>query len=412
MKTLLVVALALAIPATAVAKPELNTPTSIVYGEATSSEGGPAAFTVSAYHTSGQDPPRRTPAPFTCTWDGTSVSGKGEATFPNSEFPNVFFALDRLTEVTCTMGDSEEPLVKTFNVKVLDTTAPTIRQVPDSIVVAATEPGGNRLTYALPTATDLVDGPVAVKCTPPSGSLFKIGSTIVSCVSVDARANEASKSFTVTVTSPPPPPPAPAPPPPPAPAPPADTTPPGEVVALTIGVRATSVLLSWTLPSDTDFGGVEIVRRTAGGPAETLYSGTATSFVDRAVRARTTYTYVVAAIDAAGNRSGGISRTVTTRAALIAPSTGARLVAPPVLRWTPIPATSYYNVQLWRSGKKILSAWPTAPRFALRASWIYVGKRYRLSPGTYRWYVWPGRGARAAGNYGRVVGTRTFVIRG
>src|SRR5262249_28782483 len=49
-------------------------------------------------------------------------------------------------------------------------------------------------------ATDLVDGAVAVTCSPPSGSLFGPGTTTVTVSATDAHGNQLTKSFTVTVT--------------------------------------------------------------------------------------------------------------------------------------------------------------------------------------------------------------------
>jgi hypothetical protein len=55
------------------------------------------------------------------------------------------------------------------------------------------------------TATDIVDGSVAVHCDPASGSTFPIGTTTVQCTATDAHNNTADGSFTVTVgdTTPP-----------------------------------------------------------------------------------------------------------------------------------------------------------------------------------------------------------------
>jgi hypothetical protein len=55
------------------------------------------------------------------------------------------------------------------------------------------------------TATDDVDGPVPVVCTPPSGTRFPLGITSVSCTAQDAAGNTATGGFTVTVrdTTPP-----------------------------------------------------------------------------------------------------------------------------------------------------------------------------------------------------------------
>jgi hypothetical protein len=54
--------------------------------------------------------------------------------------------------------------------------------------------------YALPTASDLVDGPVPVTCLPASGSTFNAGSTTVNCSATDSRGNTAHSSFVVTIT--------------------------------------------------------------------------------------------------------------------------------------------------------------------------------------------------------------------
>ncbi|MFZ0090593.1 MAG: hypothetical protein WAL63_13850, partial [Solirubrobacteraceae bacterium] len=70
---------------------------------------------------------------------------------------------------------------------------------------------------------------------------------------------------------------------------------------------------------------------------------------------------------------------------------------------------AYYNVQVFRHGK-ILSAWPKRASLQLAKSWRFGGHRYRLKPGRYRWYVWPGFGRRSAAHYGRRVGSGTFVV--
>jgi hypothetical protein len=72
----------------------------------------------------------------------------------------------------------------------------------------------------------------------------------------------------------------------------------------------------------------------------------------------------------------------------------------------------YYNVQLFRGGRKILSAWPTRAIYQLKRHWTFRGRRYRLSPGIYRWYVWPGYGARAEHRFGRLLVKRRFKIVG
>ena len=80
-----------------------------------------------------------------------------------------------------------------------------------------------------------------------------------------------------------------------------------------------------------------------------------------------------------------------------------------MLRWRRIARASHHNVQLFRNGKKILSAWPTRPTTSCRA-WSYGGKRHRLGKGTYRWLLWAGYGHRSEHRYGKLLGKRTFIV--
>jgi len=188
--------------------------------------------------------------------------------------------------------------------------------------------------------------------------------------------------------------------------------PPGNVQNLVVRATAQAVTLSWQLPADPDFAFVSITRRLGTMAPVLIYSGTDARFTDWGVRRGRTYTYVVTTQDLARNRSTGIARTVTvpTASRLLAPAAGARLSAPPLLRWRPVARATYYNVQIWRSGRKILSVWPGRTQYRVRSSWRFGGASYRLTPGRYRWYVWPGLGARSAARYGRLLGQSTFVI--
>ena len=58
----------------------------------------------------------------------------------------------------------------------------------------------------------------------------------------------------------------------------------------------------------------------------------------------------------------------------------------------------------------VLSAWPAHPGYQLRRTWRYKGRRYKLRPGVYRWYVWPGIGRISAGRFGPMLGSSTFVV--
>lgn len=82
-------------------------------------------------------------------------------------------------------------------------TAPPVLALPADVRTPATSVWGATVTYSV-TSTDLVDPAPAVSCTPPSGSLFPIGTTTVWCAATDRTGNVARGSFAVTVTAGPP----------------------------------------------------------------------------------------------------------------------------------------------------------------------------------------------------------------
>jgi hypothetical protein len=169
------------------------------------------------------------------------------------------------------------------------------------------------------------------------------------------------------------------------------------------------VTLTYKLAAGVDH--VTIARSAANGDLQTVYEGNATSFTDRGLANGVEYRYLVRSADAAGNSSPGVAIAVTPRRNYLrAPKDGARLRKPPKLVWARNAEASYYNVQLFRGENKILSTWPVGASLKLRRTWNYQGKRYRLTKGTYRWYVWPGFGARSRVDYGAMLGSRTFEI--
>jgi hypothetical protein len=188
-----------------------------------------------------------------------------------------------------------------------------------------------------------------------------------------------------------------------------DATPPSLAAAASTGDR--SVALSWQVGGDiAPIASVSVVRRAGGDPAATVYRGTAGGYDDTHVRNGVRYTYTITAVDAAGNSS---TQTITAIPSqrLLAPIDGARVTSPPTLSWTPVRGATYYNVQLYRGGStKVLSIWPAHASLQLRRKWRFEGRRYKLKPGRYRWYVWPGFGKRRAARYGPRIGSGTFVM--
>jgi hypothetical protein len=107
-----------------------------------------------------------------------------------------------------------------FTISVQDTTPPVIANVPSDLTVAATGPAGAVVAFESPEVTDLVDPSPTVTVTPASGTVFPIGTTMVTITAADHSYNSASATFTVDVQAQPiSPSPTPAPPSEPAPSP-------------------------------------------------------------------------------------------------------------------------------------------------------------------------------------------------
>ena len=86
--------------------------------------------------------------------------------------------------------------VQTVEIAVNDVTPPVV--TVESKTVEATSPSGATVSYAA-SAVDNVDGPLTPTCTPPSGSLFGLGATTVTCQATDAAGNTGSGTGTIRV---------------------------------------------------------------------------------------------------------------------------------------------------------------------------------------------------------------------
>jgi hypothetical protein len=107
------------------------------------------------------------------------------------------FALGTTTVNCSATDDASNTASGSFTVTVQDTTAPSLT-LPANFAVAATSISGAVVTYSA-SASDLVDGSVAVTCSPASGSTFGPGTTTVNCSAMDTAGNTGHGSFTVTV---------------------------------------------------------------------------------------------------------------------------------------------------------------------------------------------------------------------
>ena len=173
--------------------------------------------------------------------------------------------------------------------------------------------------------------------------------------------------------------------------------------------RNGSDIVTWKSSSPSDTAVVQRWQRgTKSQPV--VFRGAGASFQDKKVVAGLEYIYAVQTFDQAGNASkrrlvAGLAKIVTMRHLPYVP----RVADQPILRWAGVKGANYYNVQLYRGSKRVYAAWPTTNHLGLPAKWRWNGKRHRLSPGKYRWYVWAGFGARSFARY-RTVGSAQFVV--
>jgi hypothetical protein len=79
-----------------------------------------------------------------------------------------------------------------------DTARPFLGAVPQVVRVRSSR--ATVVRYRVPAGRDAVDGQVAVRCTPPSGTRFRVGRTVVRCEAVDKSGNAAVRTFVVLVT--------------------------------------------------------------------------------------------------------------------------------------------------------------------------------------------------------------------
>ena len=185
------------------------------------------------------------------------------------------------------------------------------------------------------------------------------------------------------------------------------TPPPAPVVDSLPGNK--SVALEWSTSPDSQ---AEVARVDGDAPPVVVYRGPGGTFGDRSLKNGRRYRYDVSLIDQAGNRAVGTTSTVPTSSNLLVPPRGSRIpaVARPQLIWKPVRNASYYNVQIFRGRNKVLSTWPRQTMLRLKRRWRFGGKQYRLVPGKYCWYVWPGKGRRSKRDYGKRLGKSCFRI--
>jgi hypothetical protein len=57
--------------------------------------------------------------------------------------------------------------------------------------------------------------------------------------------------------------------------------------------------------------------------------------------------------------------------------------------WAPIADATAYRVELFRKQARVFATDTRRPAVTIPARWTFAGRDRRLTPGEYRWYVWP-----------------------
>jgi hypothetical protein len=81
-----------------------------------------------------------------------------------------------------------------------------------------------------------------------------------------------------------------------------------------------------------------------------------------------------------------------------------------VITWKQMPKATYYDLVLWRDGKRVLDLWPTSPHALVTSLASHRGAYHRLQPGRYRWFAYPGYGSKTSHRYGKLAGSGALLV--
>jgi hypothetical protein len=339
------------------------------------------------------------PAPADCTgWYRGSVTVKwgwntGDAVYfagdclPNPD-PWVTFSADTAgLETWCEVKDADtNDRTRRSVVLHIDKTAPSVA----AITARPPDYGGwfNHPVSVLFQGSDATSG--VASCSSSTYAGPDAAGAVISGSCQDVAGNVGTGSFALNYDATPPPPPS------------VDAMP---------GNRR--VRVTWTSSADSSS---EVVRFSRNQAPVVIYQGTGDAVTDRSLRNGRRYRYVVTRIDQAGNRAAAATSSVPTASRLLLPFPGERIrltgegTSLPLLVWKPVRRASYYNVQVFRRGRKILSVWPERTQRRLERRWTYRGTAQKLTAGRYCWHVWPGYGKRSQRQYGKRLGTSCFRV--
>jgi hypothetical protein len=115
-----------------------------------------------------------------------------ELDFDTSVLPDGVYSVDAVA-----WDASGNGAASGFSIQVGSLPPPTLT-VPRNMTVEAVDASGAVVKYKA-SARDYQGVTLAVRCTPPSGATFRLGTTKVVCTTSDAYGNSVTKSFTITV---------------------------------------------------------------------------------------------------------------------------------------------------------------------------------------------------------------------
>jgi hypothetical protein len=197
----------------------------------------------------------------------------------------------------------------------------------------------------------------------------------------------------------------------------ADTTAPGAPSRISVlrprtrsHAKLVPLRLRWVNPASPDFARVVVVLNAKHAPrtaadGSVVYRGRGTGAGFK-LRAGAAAHLALFAYDRSGNVSRPARKDVSLAALIpLRPVTGSVVQSAPLLTWKAVPGVAYYNVQLFRNGRRVITEWPTHASLRLDAG--------KLEGGTYTWFVWPALkgGSRASATFGDLIGRATFAYR-
>ena len=131
------------------------------------------------------------------TFDGGSADPDGDPVTLSVDPPGPYPV--GTTPVTVTVRDNRNGVAMcTADITVVDETPPSLGCPSDILVTVPFDVDETVVPFALPVASDNCGG-VDIVCEPPSGSLFPLGRTTVTCTATDQHGNSSVCAFDVVV---------------------------------------------------------------------------------------------------------------------------------------------------------------------------------------------------------------------